>query len=170
MPDRGVAPVLGVVLLVALTVVTAAAVGTVVVVDVPDGTTTATFGLEATADGEVRVLHRGGDTVDPGALRVRIHIDGDPLAEQPPVPFFSARGFESGPTGPFNSAYSGAWTAGQAASLRVASTNEPTPRAGATVEVRLYVDGRQMADLETTVQAASRASVPVGFSASSSGT
>ena len=169
MPDRGVAPMLGVVLLVALTVVTAAAVGAVVV-DVPDGTTTAAFGLEATADGEVRVLHRGGDAVDPGALRVRIHIDGDPLAEQPPVPFFSARGFESGPTGPFNSAYSGAWTAGQAASLRVASTNEPTPRAGATVEVRLYVDGREVADLETTVQAASTASVPVGFSASSSGT
>ena len=159
MPDRAVAPVLGVVLLVALTVVTAAAVGAAIAVDVAGETTTVTFGLEATADGELRVLHRGGDAVDPDSLRVRIRVDGEPLAEQPPVPFFSARGFESGPTGPFNSAYSGRWTAGETASLRVASTNEPSLRAGATVELRMYVDGQKIADLGTTVQAASTASV-----------
>ena len=154
MSDRAVAPVIGVVLLVALTVVTAAAVGAVVTIDIPGETTAVTFGLEAASDGEIRLLHRGGDAVDPDSLRVRVRVDGDPLAEQPPVPFFAARGFESGPTGPFNSAYAGRWTAGEAASLRVASTNEPSPRAGATVEVRMYADGQKIADLETTVRAA----------------
>ena len=107
MSDRAVAPVIGVVLLVALTVVTAAAVGAVVAVDIPGETTVVTFGLEAASDGEIQLLHRGGDAVDPDSLRVRVRVNGDPLAEQPPVPFFSARGFESGPTGPFNSAYAG---------------------------------------------------------------
>ena len=45
MSDRAVTPVIGVVLLVALTVVTAAAVGAVVAVDIPGETTAVTFGL-----------------------------------------------------------------------------------------------------------------------------
>ena len=63
MSDRAVAPVIGVVLLVALTVVTAA-VGAVVAVDIPGETTAVTFGLEAASDGEIRLLHRGGDAVE----------------------------------------------------------------------------------------------------------
>ena len=64
MSDRAVAPVIGVVLLVALTVITAAAVGAAIAVDVPGGTTAVTFGLEAASDGEIRLLHRGGDAVE----------------------------------------------------------------------------------------------------------
>jgi len=151
MPDRAVAPVVGAVLLVALTVATAAGLGALLSIDPPDPATAAAFDCEASSDSEIRVTHRGGDPVDPGRLRVRVRVDGQPLAEQPPVPFFAASGFESGPTGPFNSAYSGSWTAGETASLRVASTNEPTLRPGATVEVRLYAGDHRLAVLETTV-------------------
>ncbi|WP_254839948.1 type IV pilin [Natronomonas marina] len=150
MSDRAAVPVVGVVLLVALTVVTAAGVGALLSATPPDGTTVAAFDCTAAPDGTVTVTHRGGGAVDPERLRVRISVGGRRLAEQPPVPFFSATGFHSGPTGPFNSAYSGSWTAGETASLRVASTNAPAIRAGASVEIRMYVGDRRIAVLETT--------------------
>ena len=151
MSTRAAAPVIGVVLLTAVTVVAAAGVGASVVVDPPEPAPTAAFDLEADAAGEIRVTHHGGDPVDPNSLRVRVMVDGEPLAEQPPVPFFSASGFRSGPTGPFNSATGGEWRAGETGSFRVASTNDPELRPGATVAVRLYVDDQRIARLETTV-------------------
>lgn len=167
---RAISPVLGVVLLTALTVLAAAAVFAAVVVAPPDPAPVATFGAEADATGEIRVTHRGGDAVAPGDLRVRVRVDGEPLAEQPPVPFFAAPGFESGPTGPFNSATAGEWRAGRTASLRVADTNEPTLSRGATVELRLYAGDDRIALLRTAVQAASTASASLVPSASSPGT
>lgn len=151
MTARAVSPVVGVVLLTAVTVVAATAVGAAVVVDPPEPAPTAAFELQADATGEIRVTHRGGDAVDPDDLRVRVRVDGEALAEQPPVPFFSARGFESAPTGPFNSATGGEWNAGETGSFRVASTNDPELRPGATVELRLYGGDRRIARLETTV-------------------
>lgn len=151
MAARATSPVVGVVLLTAVTVVAAAAVGSAIVVDPPDTAPAASVDATADASGEISVTHRGGDAVDPDALRVRVCVDGDPLAEQPPVPFFSARGFESGPTGPFNSATGGEWRAGEMASFRVAATNDPELRPGAAVEVRLYADDQRIALLETTV-------------------
>jgi FlaG/FlaF family flagellin (archaellin) len=150
MPDRAAAPALGAVLLVALAVVTAAGVGALVAVEPPEETTSAAFTASAAPDGTVSVTHRGGDAVDPDRLRVRISVDGRRLADQPPVPFFAAEGFVSGPTGPFNRGYAGRWTAGETAAVRVAATNRPAVRSGATVTVRLYVDGRRLAVLETT--------------------
>ena len=170
MTDRAAAPVVGVVLLVAVTVASAAGLGVLLAVDPPAAAPTASFDCVATSDGEIRVTHRGGEAVDPSTLRVRVRVDGRPLAEQPPVPFFAARGFESGPTGPFNSAHTGSWTADETASLRVASTNRPTLEAGATVELRLYAGDRPIVTLETTVQAASAASAVSSPPASSSGT
>ena len=161
MDTRAIAPVLGVVLLVGVTVVAATAVGAVIAIDTPEPAPTAAFEAAADETGLVEVRHRGGAAIDPESLRVRIRVDGEPLAEQPPVPFFAARGFESGPTGPFNSATGGEWTAGEAATLRIASTNRPTPTAGATLEVRLYVYETPVATLETEVQATSSPSVPV---------
>jgi flagellin-like protein len=167
--SRAVSPVLGVVLLTAVTVVAAAAVGAVVVVDPPDPPPVATFDAEADATGEIRVTHRGGDAVAPDDLRVRVRVDGEPLVEQPPVPFFAARGFEGGPTGAFNSATRGEWRAGEAASLTVADTNAPRVSPGKTVELRLYVGDDRIALLRTMVQAASTASASA-VSSSSSGT
>lgn len=67
------------------------------------------------------------------------------------MPFFSVRGFQSGPTGLFNSATDGEWRAGETGSFRVASTNDPELASGATVELGLYADDKQIAHLETTV-------------------
>lgn len=159
MSDRALAPVVGVVLLVAVTAVLAVGVVAGVVESPgPAAAPTAAFDGEADATGEIRAVHAGGDTIAPDELGLRVRVDGEPLAAQPPVPFFSATGFESGPTGMFNRATRGERRAGQAASLRVADSNEPTLSAGATVELRLYVDGVRVAALEVPVQAASMAS------------
>lgn len=169
MTDRAVAPVVGVALLVALTVILASAIaaGVVQTPGSPAAPTLASFDAEADATGEIRVVHTGGDAIDPDDLEVVVHVDGVPLSSQPPVPFFSARGFESGPTGVFNSATRDAWRAGEVASLRVAGSNEPTISEGATVALRIYVDDVRIGALEVTAQAASTASSSRSLSTSS---
>ncbi len=151
--ERGVAPI-GVVLLVAVAVVLAAAVATMALgmtTALPDGSAT-TAAVDVTADGDrLTLTHRSGDRIDVRELDVRIRVDGEPLANQPPVPFFSATGFKPGPTGPFNAASNDDWTAGESASLTVAATNDPAFRPGRTVEVRLIVDGRTVTTAETVV-------------------
>lgn len=153
MAARAAAPVVGVVLLTVAAVVAATTVGTAIVVDPPDRGPTAAFDVEADASGAISVTHAGGDPVDPDELRVRVRVDGEPLAAQPPVPFFAASGFAGGPTGPFNSAAEGEWHPGETATLRVADTNTPTPTEGASVEVRLYVAEDRIALVGTTVRA-----------------
>ena len=152
MSTRALGSVVGVVLLVAVAVLTAAAVGATALGAAPtgdDGPTRAAFDLRADADADrLTIVHRGGDTVAISDLRVRVQIDGRPLAHQPPVPFFAATGFESGPTGPFNVASGGEWRAGERASLRLAGTNEPTLDPGARVTVELYLGEQKLAELE----------------------
>lgn len=145
---RGSANTLGVVLLVAVTVVAAVGVGTA----------TPTLGdpppqaaLSLSVDGPaITLVHEAGDALDATTLRVVVSVDGAELTHQPPVPFFSTRGFEPGPTGPFNSAAEATWTAGERAGFTVAGTNDPVPEAGDVVRVRVYVDDAQVADLEAT--------------------
>ena len=93
--------------------------------------------------------------MDIGSASVRVAVDGEPLTHQPPVPFFAARGFHGGPTGPFNVAADPSWTVGETASLRVAATNSPELRVGTTLTVRVLVDGQVVAVAETTVEKAS---------------
>lgn len=152
MSDRALSPLIGCLLLTAITVASAGIVGAAVAVDPPSSAPVASFDAEADASGEIRLTHRGGDAIDPDSLRVRIHVDGDPLDEQPSVPFFSARGFESGPTGAFNSATAGDWRAGETASLRLAGTNGPSLYAGANVEIQVYVEGQRIAALTVTAR------------------
>lgn len=114
--------------------------------------------VEADASGQVRLVHRGGRTLDVRDLRVRLAVDDEPLAHQPPVPFFSATGFRSGPTGPFNPAADPTWGAGESASLRVARTNEPPLVQGADLRVRLVYRGRTVWSASVTVQPAGAAS------------
>jgi flagellin-like protein len=179
MPERGVSPVVGVVCLVGITavlagVVTVSVLGGVAGGVAPVGPTTGTegspvtgagtgtgtgtgvrtgasFSVTADAAGDVTLVHRGGNSLDPAEIALYVRIGGEPLERQPPVPFFSARGFESAPTGAFNSATTGEWSAGEAASFRIAGTNDPTLRSGATVSVRVSVAGRSVAAVETTV-------------------
>jgi hypothetical protein len=117
-----------------------------------DERTTAAVSL--TVDGDaLAFVHRGGPTLRVAALELVVSVDGTPLRHQPPVPFFAARGFRSGPTGPFNSGSDGRWSAGERAALTVASTNRPAITPGATVSVRLVVDGRTVATVSARATA-----------------
>ncbi|WP_256488528.1 type IV pilin [Halohasta salina] len=149
-PTRGSAPLVGSLLVVGLAVVVATVAATALVgVDTaPEPAPTAA--VELSVDGDtLRFTHESGDTLDVRTLSVRILVDGEPLAHQPPVPFFSSTGFEPGPTGPFNSASDPEWSAGETASLTVASTNSPTIESGSIVSVRLTTDAGRVIRLET---------------------
>lgn len=149
MTDRGIAPLVGVALLVFVSVALAAVVaGGLAAVDADDPPAAATLEVDADADADrIAVTHGGGDAIDPAAVSLHVEIDGEELARQPPVPFFSTRGFEPGPGGPFNSGWHGDWAAGGTASLRIAATNEPGGiDEGETVRVVVKVDGRVLAD------------------------
>ena len=149
--QRGVIPVVGVVVLLAITVLLAATAGILLSTPASEPPPTASF--ELSADGqsdEIELIHLGGDTIDLTAVSLRISVDGKRLEKQPPIPFFSATGYESGPTGPFNRASPNQWAAGETATLTVASTNEPEVSPGDTVRVQLYTDTGTVADLTVT--------------------
>ncbi|MFB6221404.1 MAG: type IV pilin [Halolamina sp.] len=153
--DRGASPVFAAVLLVALTVAAAALVGALAFGQAAalDGPAPrASFSLDATGD-RVSLVHEGGDAVAVGPLRVEVAVDGTPLSHQPPVPFFAARGFRGGPTGPFNPSDDGAWTAGETASFRVAGTNAPALEPGTVLTVDLFHGETKIASLRTEVRA-----------------
>lgn len=140
-PDRAVSPVVGVVLLLAVTLMLAAAVGASL--STPELETTPTASFDLTVESETKAItlsHRGGDTLNVTDLHLEIYIDGDPLTHQPPLPFFASDGFDSGPTGPFNSKHATDWQAGERASVRLAGTNAPLLQTGSEVEVTLTTD------------------------------
>lgn len=148
---RALTPVVGAALLVVVTVVLAGLAGIVVLGSEPaESTPHARLSVSADAAADrIAVTHEGGETLSTKSLTVRIEIDGQPLAHQPPVPFFAARGFVSGPTGPFNLAAEEAWTAGETATLELASTNAPLMDPGSTVAVTVATDRGVIARLET---------------------
>lgn len=151
--DRGLSPVVGVASLVAVTVVASAAVGAAVLpLAPPEPVPSAAIDVTATADGRVTLHHRGGAALDVAALTVQIRVDGEPLAHQPPVPFVGAQGYRGAPSGPFNAASDGEWTAGERASFRLAGTNAPALTSGARLTVDLHVENGRVARAETTVR------------------
>lgn len=138
---RGVAPVVGAFLLVLVTVVLALSVGAALTV--PELEEPPSASLSVTADAEdkrIALAHEGGDRLDVAELTVTVEIDGEELEEQPPVPFFAADGFDSGPTGPFNSRSPNEWQAGETAAVRLAGTNAPMLSNGSEVTVMVAVD------------------------------
>lgn len=148
---RALSPVVGTVLLVAITVGLAGTVGLVVFGDATaEPPPRATFSLDADASADRIVLtHDSGETVSTTDLTVRVSVDGEPLTHQPPVPFFAASGFASGPTGPFNPSADPRWSAGERAGFRLAGTNAPQIEPGATVEVTITSESGVIATLET---------------------
>lgn len=134
--NRGVSPVVGVVVLVFVTAVLAVSVGAVVSTTGSEPVPTASFSVAADGDArQIAISHEGGDVVDVSDIDLRVAIDGEQLTHQPPVPFFQSDGFRGGPTGPFNNETAGDWHAGETASLRLAETNTPHMSAGSTVTV-----------------------------------
>ena len=105
--------------------------------------------VDADAD-RLAVTHRGGDPLDLTATTLRVEVNGRSLTHQPPVPFFAASGFESGPAGPFNSASDDVWRPGETGTLVVASTNEPGIGPNSTVTVRVFSDGTEIATLSAS--------------------
>ncbi|AFK18033.1 type IV pilin [Haloferax mediterranei ATCC 33500] len=150
---RGTSILVGSVLLVGLVVVVAGVVGAAAF-DVAESSPTPTrpTALSLSVSGEtLSITHEGGAPLDVQTLSVRISVDGESLAYQPPVPFFSARGFRPGPTGPFNAAADSRWTVGERASLELAGTNDPDITTGSSVVVRVYDDETPVAVLRATV-------------------
>ena len=152
MSDRAVSPVLGIVLLLVVTAALAGAVGTLALgTPVPSESPSALLDLRVDADANrLTLVHRGGDVLDVDDLTVRVTIDGTPLDDQPPVPFFSAAGFHPGPSGPFNSAADQRWVAGEHATVRLAGTNDPLISPNSTVVVTLSTEGSVVAEVEAT--------------------
>lgn len=160
MSDRALSPLVGVAVLVCVTAVLAAAVaaGTVALASEErapgptGGRSTAGVALSlSVGDETVALTHERGPSLSVRRLRIRVEVDGTPLRHQPPVPFFSARGFRSGPTGPFNVAADGTWSAGERASFAVAGTNDPTLADGRTVTVTVYGEDGRLARLSAVV-------------------
>jgi len=151
--NRGVTPVVGVVVLVGVTVVLAVSVGAALTV--PETTETPSASLSLTVDsedGSIVLTHRGGDTLDVSELDVRIEVDGTALAEQPPVPFVGADGFDGTPTGPFNAESPDRWRAGGRAGVRLAGTNAPLLSAGSEVTVVVATDSSVIQEVTTTAR------------------
>ncbi|WP_436345639.1 type IV pilin [Natronorubrum sp. FCH18a] len=149
---RAVSRLVGVLALLAVTVLLA----TIVAVgastwSLESGGPTAAFDLAVDGE-EARVVldHLEGDAIDVTELSMRITVNGGELANQPPVPFVGAEGFDGSPTGPFNSKSDSEWRTGERAGVTVADTNDPTIESGDAVAVTLVVDGSRVATLETT--------------------
>lgn len=137
----------------AVALVVAVAAGGVAVSALPDPAPRAALALRADAatDG-LRLTHRGGDPLDARTFALRVRVEGRPLRHQPPTPFFAARGFRSGPTGPLNVADDPRWTAGERARLRLAATNAPLLDPGDRVTVTILVDGTRVARASARAQ------------------
>lgn len=150
---RASVPVLGAVVLVGVTVVLAVAVGAALTGSAPaEPTEQVALSLEADATtGRVALEHLGGPPLDVRDLALRVAVDGEPLAHQPPVPFVGARGFDGAPTGPFNPATDPTWSVGETAAFRVAGTNAPALTPGARLVVSVVRDGRLVARVTTHV-------------------
>ena len=152
--SRATVPVLGAVLLVGVTVVLAVAVSVVATGFAPPEPA-GPVALEVSADaatGRVAIDHVGGSTLDVREVTLRVEVGGEPLARQPPVPFYAAAGFNGFPTGPFNPAADPRWEAGESASFRVAGTNDPPLVTGVPLVVTVVRDGGPVARASTTVR------------------
>jgi len=152
--ERGISPLVGVLLLIAITVTLAVVVAAAAAsLSVGTDPTIAAFDLEADGEtAEIEIEHVAGDAIDVREATVVVRIDGTDLSSQPPVPFVGADGFDGAPTGPFNAEADPTWRTGERAAITVAETNDPTLESGDGVTVSISVEGVRIATLETTAQ------------------
>jgi flagellin-like protein len=150
---RGVTPVVGGIVLVAVTVVLALSVGAALTT--PGTTEVPSASLSLTVDSEdeyIVLTHHGGDTLEVSELSVQVRVDGTALAKQPPVPFVGADGFDGTPTGPFNAESPDEWRAGERAGFRIADTNTPLLSAGSGVTVVVATDSGVIQEVTATAR------------------
>ncbi|MFC7167350.1 type IV pilin N-terminal domain-containing protein [Halospeciosus flavus] len=152
--SRALAPAVGVVVLVGVTVLLAATVGSFALAasPTPSTATPVALSMTVTGDGTVVLEHGPGPPLDVRDLRIRVRVDGEALRHQPPVPFFAARGFVSGPTGPFNVAADSTWAVGERATFRIAGSNRPSVAVGDRVVVHVVERTGRTYVLEAVVE------------------
>jgi flagellin-like protein len=152
--DRGISPVVGVVLMTVCVVALAGVVGAMALGYDPVRPASAvvvTGTVDAATNELVFTLERGGP-LDVRELSITIEVDGEPLEKQPPVPFVGAPGFST-PSGPFNASADPTWERGETATLRIATTtNGPLPESDSRVTVRLYERDLPVATVETVTR------------------
>ena len=143
MAERALSPVIGVVLLLAITITLAGVVGlTLISLQPNDAPIQASISADVNLTTDTfRFVHDGGDPIDVHTLEVTIFVDDEPIRHQPRVPYFSQTGFQSGPTGPFNRESNNVWKAGESASLALACSNEPKPADATIIEIHFTSDG-----------------------------
>lgn len=154
MTSRGVAPVIGIVLLVGVTVLLAGAV--LVLGSLTPEAAVPQATIEGTVDPETDVLtleHAGGDPLSVSSIELHVTVDGEPLRHQPPVPFSAAKGFNNSASGPFTDWSDDVWAAGERGTIELAGTNEPLPGRESSVSVRIAVEGGIVAETELEVLA-----------------
>jgi flagellin-like protein len=73
--DRAVSPVIGVILMVAITVILAAVIGTFVLGlgDSVESAPQASFDFSVDSSDNVQIRHRGGDNIDPNNVEIRVN-------------------------------------------------------------------------------------------------
>jgi len=156
--QRGVAPAVGVTVMVLVTVVLAALVGGMFfglgLDDPPEAAITADAERVGTDGTQVDLVHVNGDTLDVTTLVIRVAVNGEFLAHQPTVPATGMVGYDGTPDGPFNAGSADhEWSAGETAGFEIAeTTNTPQPAVGDRITVRIFVDGYSVAAVETTVR------------------
>lgn len=153
--SRAASTVLGALLLTAATLVLAAVAGVAVVESSPPAHAPEPVVLSANVlvddDGTVVVVlvHEGGPDLDVHEIDVRISVGEDRLDRQPPVPFYSAPGYASFPSGPFNPVADPGWEVGERASLTITGENATPIVEGASVRIEIYREGLRIATVET---------------------
>ena len=155
--SRAVSSALGVLLVTALTLVLAAVAGVAVIATVSPATVSSAdvperVALSASANattGQVDLVHEAGPALDVREIRVRISVGGTRLKHQPPVPFYSASGFGSFPSGPFNPVADPRWEPGEWAGLVITGGNAAPLVSGASVRIELYRGEYPIAAVET---------------------
>ena len=153
MTDRALSPVIGTVLLLAVTLLVAGAASASLLGMASLDEPVQPISLSASADAEsdtITLVHEAGPPLDVRDLEIKVVIDDRPLFHQPPVPFVGARGFAGAPSGPFNTATDPEWTAGEAASVRIADTNRPVLDDGSMVSVVVFEGENRLTEVETT--------------------
>lgn len=153
MSRRALTPVIGIVVLLAVTLLVAGAAGAslfdLASLDEPPRQVSISVRADADAD-RIALTHEAGPPLDVRDLDVKVVIDGRPLFHQPPVPFAGARGFAGAPSGPFNAASDPEWSAGESASFRLAGTNRPELTADASVTVTVFENDHRLTEVTAT--------------------
>lgn len=149
---RAVSTALGVLLLTAVTLVIAGAVGAFALEMAVGVDPVAPHQLSASVNatyGRISLIHESGPTIDVREIEIKILVDGIALLHQPPVPYYSADGFHRFPKGPFNPMADPRWEMGEMARVTATGGTRDTITHGSLVRVGLYQNGMWIAVTET---------------------